>query len=165
MPEPFESKRDAPFVGFDADVVSRVDGLHFKVGFFPQDATMDFSDGDVPFSGFLDDLLPFGFVFLDGAVACPKFLDGERFQYGFGATEMVLVGVRDDERVELPHADVMQKWNDDVFAGILPAVVAGVHEKMPAGWRLDKMAIALPDIDGCERPRRMQNFAVAFKCK
>jgi hypothetical protein len=103
---------------------------------------------DVPFPCFLDDLLPFGFAFLDGAVACPKFLDGECFQDGFGAAEMVLVGVRDDERVEFPHADVMQKWNDNVFAGILPAVVAGIHEEMPARWSLDEMAVALPDVDG-----------------
>ena len=61
------------------------------------------------------------------------------------------------------NANVVQKGNDDVFAGIFSAVVACVHKKMPARWRLDKMAIALPDIDGRECPRRVQHFAVAFK--
>ena len=75
---------------------------------------------------------------------------------------MVLVGVRDDERVEFPHADVMQKWNDDVFAGILPAVVAGVHEEMPARWSLDEMAVALPDVDGRQFPCRVHRFGVAI---
>ena len=76
---------------------------------------------------------------------------------------MVLVGVRDDECIELAYANVVQKRNDDVFAGILAAVVASVHEKISAGWRLDEMAITLRDIDGRERPRRVQNFAVTFK--
>ena len=76
---------------------------------------------------------------------------------------MVLVGVRDDECIELAHTNVMQERNDDVFAGILAAVVPSVHEKISAGWRLDEMAVALPDIDGRERPRRVQNFAVTFK--
>ena len=74
---------------------------------------------------------------------------------------MVFVGVRDDERVEFPHADVMQKWNDDVFAGILPAVVAGIHEKMPARWSLDEMAVALPDVDGRQFPCRVHCLGVA----
>ena len=76
---------------------------------------------------------------------------------------MVLVGVRDDERIELAYTDVMQKRNDDLFAGILAAVVACVHEKIPAGWRLDEMAVALPDVDSRERPGRVQNLVVAFK--
>ena len=75
---------------------------------------------------------------------------------------MVLVGVRDDERVKFPHADMVQEWNDDVFAGILSAVVAGVDEEMPAGWRLDEVAVALPDVDGRESPGRVQDFVVTF---
>ena len=73
---------------------------------------------------------------------------------------MVFVGVCDDERIKLAHTNVMQERNDDVFAGILAAVVASVHEKISAGWRLDEMAVALPDIDGGERPRRVQNVVV-----
>ncbi len=65
---------------------------------------------------------------------------------------MVLVGVRDDECVEFAYADVVQERNDDVFAGILAAVVASIDEKMFAGWRFDEVAIALPDINGRERP-------------
>ena len=61
MPEPFEPKRDAPFVRFDANVVSRVERSHFKVVFFPQNAAMDVADGDVPFAGFTENLLPIGF--------------------------------------------------------------------------------------------------------
>ena len=65
---------------------------------------------------------------------------------------MVLVGMRDDECVEFAYADVVQERNDDVFAGILAAVVAGIDEKMFARWRFDEVAIALPDINGRERP-------------
>ena len=152
MPEPFEPKRDAPFVRFNADIVSRVDCSHFEVVFFPQDAAMDVADGDVPFAGFAENLLPIGFAFVHGAIACPEFHDGEHFQNRFGTAEMVLVGVRDDEGVEFAYANVVQKRNDDVLAGILAAVVAGVDEKMSAGWRFDEVAIALPDINGRERP-------------
>ena len=35
MPESFEPKRNAPFVRFDANVVSRMDGAHFEEIFFP----------------------------------------------------------------------------------------------------------------------------------
>ena len=126
---------------------------------------MDFADGDVPLAGFVENLLPIGFAFVHGTVACPKFLDGEHFQNRFGTAEMVLVGVRDDECVEFAYANVVQKRNDNVFAGILAAVVAGIDEKMSAGWRLDEVAVALPDINGCERPRRVQHFVVAFECK
>ena len=80
MPEPFEPKRDAPFVRFDANVVSRVDRPHFKVFLFPQDAAMDVADGDASLTGFLKNLLPVGFAFFHGAIACPKFLDGEHLQ-------------------------------------------------------------------------------------
>ncbi len=163
MPKPLEPKRDASFVGFDANVVSRVDCSHFEVVFFPQDAAMDVADGDVPFAGFTENLLPIGFALFHGTVACPKFLDGEHFQNRFGTAEMVLVGVRDDEGVEFTYADVVQERNDDILAGILAAVVSGVDEKMSAGWCFDEMAVALPDVDGCERPRRVLHFAVAFK--
>ena len=163
MPESFEPKRDAPFVRFDANVVSRMDGSHFEVVFFPQNAAMDVADGDVPFVGFAENLLPIGFAFVHGAIACPEFLDGEHFQNRFGSAEMVFVGVRDDEGVEFAYADVVQERNDDILAGILAAVVSGVDEKMSAGWRFDEVAVALPDVDGCECPRRVQHFAVAFK--
>ena len=165
MPKSFEPKRDAPFVRFDANIVSRVDCSHFEVVFFPQNAAMDVADGNVPFAGFVENLLPIGFAFVHGAIACPEFLDGEHFQNRFGSAEMVLVGVRDDERIELAYTDVMQKRNDDLFAGILAAVVACVHKKIPAGWRLDEMAVALPDVNSRERPRRMPYFLVSFKCE
>ena len=48
---------------------------------------------------------------------------------------MVLVGMRDDEGVEFAYADVVQERNDNVFAGILAAVVACIDEKMSARWR------------------------------
>ena len=165
MPKPLEPKRDAPFVGFDADVVSRVERSHFKVVFFPQNAAMDVADGDVPFAGFAEDLLPVGFAFFHRTIACPEFLDGEHFQNRFGTAEMILVGVRDDECVKFAYADVVQKRNDNVFAGILAAVVACIDEKMFARWRFDEVAIALPDINGRERPRRVHYLAVAFKCE
>ena len=165
MPKPLEPKRDASFVGFDADVVSRVDCSHFEVVFFPQNAAMDVADGNVPFAGFTEDLLPVGFAFFHRTIACPKFLDGEHFQNRFGTAEMILVGVRDDECVKFAYADVVQKRNDNVFAGILAAVVACIDEKMSARWRFDEVAIALPDIDSRERPRRVHYLAVAFKCK
>ena len=152
MSESFEPKRDAPFVGFDANVVSRVDCFHFEVVFFPQNAAMNVADGNVSLAGFAENLLPIGFAFVHGTIACPKFLDGEHFQNRFGSAEMVLVGVRDDEGVEFAYADVVQERNDDVFARILAAVVSGVDEKMSAGWCFDEMAVALPDVDGCERP-------------
>ena len=78
---------------------------------------------------------------------------------------MILVGVRDDECVKFAYADVVQKRNDNVFAGILAAVVACIDEKMSARWRFDEVAIALLDINGRERPRRVHYLAVAFKCK
>ena len=124
---------------------------------------MDVADGYVSFAGFTENLLPVGFTFFHRTIACPKFLDGEHFQKRKRSAEMVLVGVRDDECIELAHANVVQKRNDDVFAGILAAVVACVYEKISAGWRLDEVAVALPDIDGCERPRWVQNCAVTFK--
>ena len=163
MSESFEPKRDAPFVGFDANVVSRMDGSHFEVVFFPQNAAMDVADGNVPFVRFAENLLPIGFAFVHGTVACPEFLDGEHFQNRFGSAEMVFVRVRDDEGVEFAYADVVQERNDDILAGILAAVVAGVDEKMSAGWRLDEVAVALPDVNGRECPRRVLYFAVAFK--
>ena len=163
VPESFEPKRDASFVRFDANIVSRVDCSHLEEVFFPQDSAMDVTDGDIPFAGFAENLLPIGFAFVHGTIACPKFLDGEHFQNRFGSAEMVLVGMRDDERIELAYTDVMQKRNDDLFAGILAAVVACVHKKIPAGWRLDEMAVALPDVNSRERPGRVQHFAVAFK--
>ena len=107
MPEPLESKRDAPFVRFNADIVSRVDRSHFEVVFFPQNAAMDVADRNVPFAGFAEDLLPVGFAFFHGTVACPKLLDGEHFQKRKRSAEMVLVGVRDNERIELAYADVV----------------------------------------------------------
>ena len=61
MPKSLEPKRDASFVGFDADVVSRVERSHFKVVFFPQNAAMDVADGNVPFAGFTENLLPIRF--------------------------------------------------------------------------------------------------------
>ncbi len=61
MPKPLEPERDASFVGFDANVVSRVDCSHFEVVFFPQNAAMDVADGDVPFVCFAENLLPIGF--------------------------------------------------------------------------------------------------------
>ena len=124
---------------------------------------MDVADGYVSLAGFAEDLLPVGFAFFHRTIACPEFLDGEHFQNRFGTAEMVLVGMCDDEGVEFAYANVVQKWYDDVFAGILAAIVAGIDEKMPSGWRFDEVAIALPDIDGRERPRRVQHFAVAFK--
>ena len=126
---------------------------------------MDFADGDVPLAGFVENLLPIGFAFVHGTVACPKFLDGEHFQNRFGTAEMVLVGVSDDDGVEFAYANVVQEWNDDILAGIFSAVVAGINEKMPAGWSLDEMAVALPNVDGRECPRRVQYFTVAFECE
>ena len=61
VPESFEPKRDASFVRFDANVVSRMDCSHFEVVFFPQNAAMDVANGDVPFAGFTENLLPIGF--------------------------------------------------------------------------------------------------------
>lgn len=107
VPESFEPKRDASFVRFDANIVSRVDCSHLEEVFFPQDSAMDVTDGDIPFAGFAENLLPIGFAFVHGTIASPKFLDGEHFQDGFGSAEMVLVGMRDDEGVEFAYADVM----------------------------------------------------------
>ena len=107
MPEPFEPKRDAPFVRFDADIVSWVDCSHFEVVFFPQNAAMDVADGYVSFAGFAEDLLPVGFAFFHRTIACPEFLDGKHFQERKRSAEMVLVGMRDDECVELAYANVV----------------------------------------------------------
>ena len=107
MPESFEPKRDASFVRFNADIVSRVDCSHFEIVFFPQDAAMDVADGDVSFAGFAEDLLPVGFAFFHRTIACPEFLDGKHFQERKRSAEMVLVGMRDDECVELAYANVV----------------------------------------------------------
>ena len=57
---------------------------------------------------------------------------------------------------------MVQKGDDDVLAGIDLAVIASVDKDVPAGRNLDEVAVALPDVDGRERPGRMENFVIAI---
>ena len=160
MPEPFEPQSDAPFVCFGANVFDGVDGSDFEIVFFPQNAAMDVADGNISLVRFADELLPIGLAFFERTFACPNFFDWKRFDDGKGSAKMILVGVRNNQRVKFADTSVMQEGDDDVFAGIDFAVVACIDEKVPARWCFDKVAVALPDIDGGERPRWVQNVVV-----
>ncbi|MDT4849593.1 hypothetical protein FQZ97_837190 [compost metagenome] len=76
-----------------------------------------------------------------------------RRQHRAGAADVVRVGVREDQHVQLPDAARLQKGRDHPLARIAAAVVArtGVEQQGLAG-RLHQDGAALPHIQGAHAP-------------
>ena len=139
--------------------------MQFEEVFPPYEAAPDFAHGNLALYRLLDYIAPFRTVYSVRAFVCPDFLDGEHAQYACCTPEMVLVRVGYHERVEVLDSYVVQKWHDDVLAGIVPVLVARVDQNVAVPGCPEEYAVALPDIDDGHAPCGLEQSFVALEAE